>query len=163
MAFWHAMFFGILGPLVGAAFLIGVIMPLTLGMGEQVGASDFPVALLVALPISILVAPFAVLAGAVPASVTGLTYWWLKSRTTFVRLPALLRVALMSLVGGAVCIIFGLCLGATMREMLSREILELFVTPGAAAASLCMLLADWRASRLPPEIRVQPTCKDARD
>ena len=53
----------------------------------------------------------------------------------------------MALVGGAICVLFGVCLGAATADMLSKEILAMFITPGVVAAAICTLLADIRNRR----------------
>jgi hypothetical protein len=50
----------------------------------------------------------------------------------------------MAVAGGAACVVLGVCLGATVTEMLSREAVEMFVAPGMVAAAVCTVLADLR-------------------
>ncbi|HEX6396041.1 MAG TPA: hypothetical protein VFZ95_01335 [Steroidobacteraceae bacterium] len=77
----------------------------------------------------------------------GAAAYWLKSRASMASLPALARAALMSLVGAAACVSFGVCLGASVSDMVSREILAMFAFPGAVAAAACTALADRAARR----------------
>jgi hypothetical protein len=142
-----ALYFGIYGPLFGAAMLFLVVVPISFGNWEQSSFTDYLITIPWTLAYSIWIVPVALILGIVPGSVTGLIYAWLRSRRTVAGLPVFARVAIMSLVGGAVCVLFGVCLGAAATEMLSKEILAMFVTPGIVAAAVCTWLADLRNRR----------------
>lgn len=147
-ALGHAFYFGIYGPLLGAMVSLGILAITAFGTGEPADASAYLWFLPSIFLASIWVLPVALVVGIVPASTTGLTYWWLKARTSVAQMPALARTAIMSLVGGVACVLFGLCLGTSVFEMLSLEALMVFVAPGMVAAGLCTLLADRHTRRL---------------
>lgn len=147
-ALGHTFYFGIYGPLLGAVVSLGILAIAAFGTGEPPDASAYLWFLPSIFLASIWVLPVALVVGIVPAGTTGLTYWWLKARAGVAQLPALARTTIMALVGGAICVLFGLCLGAAVSEMFTQETLMVFVGPGMVAAALCTLLADRHIRRL---------------
>jgi hypothetical protein len=141
-----ALYFGIYGPLIGAAVLFMVVAPILFGQWDQAHVGRNLMSIPWTLAYSIWIVPLALILGIIPGSATGLAYGWLQGRAQIAGLPALARVAIMSAVGGAACVLFGVCLGAKVMEMLSAEILPLFIAPGMVAAAVCTWLADRRAS-----------------
>ena len=144
----YAIYYGIYGPLLGAGVLMLVIMPLTHGVGEQAGLWGYLGMIPAVLAMGIFIVPVALLFGMVPAIVTGLTHWWLNARTVMSEVPALAKAAIILIVGGIACVVFGVCLGAAVSDMLSAEVLGMFVSPGMAAGLGCALVAELRVSRL---------------
>ena len=140
------MFYALIGPLVGASVLFLVVAPLMYGVGENSGYLGIVQG---TMAMSLWIVPIAFVLGLVPAIVTGLSHWWLNSRTAAARLPAVPRAVIVAVLGGTACVLFGMTLGAAASDMLSAEILPLFILPGMAAAFGCALLAERRArSRL---------------
>ncbi len=142
-----ALYFGIYGPLFGAAVVFLVVVPIAFVDWEKSGFTDYLLTIPWTLAYSIWIVPVALILGIVPGAITGLIYAWLRSRRAVASLPASARVVIMSLVGGAVCVLFGVCLGAAAADMLSKEILAMFVAPGVVAAAICTWLADLRDRR----------------
>ena len=62
-AFRYAVFYGIYGPLIGAAVLFLVVAPLSFGIGEQSPLSGYLGILLSTIVMSIWIVPFAFLLG----------------------------------------------------------------------------------------------------
>lgn len=143
----YALYFGIYGPLIGAAVLFLVVMPISFGDWETSDITDYLLTVPLTLAYSIWIVPVALILGIIPGSVTGLIYVWLQSRRAVAGLPVFARVAIMAFAGGAVCVLFGVSLGAAAAEMLSKEILAMFVAPGVVAAATCTWLADKRGRR----------------
>jgi hypothetical protein len=52
------------------------------------------------------------------------------------------------MVGGIACVLFGVCLGATVSDMLAVEVLWMYVVPGMVAGLGCALVAELRVSRM---------------
>ncbi len=153
-AFRYAMLFGVYGPLIAAAVIFGFVAPLEVAKGD---VSDFLLALPRSLLYSFAIVPVALILGMVPGVLSGLMYWWLDTRTSVARLHVSAKAAIMAGVGGAVCVLCGLCVGAGVSEMLSRGSLGLFVAPGMAAAVFCTLLAHRRNRQLSPETSPERT------
>ena len=139
-----ALYFGIYGPLIGAAVLFLVVAPIAYGGGARWSVSDYLWTIPSTIAYSIWIVPIALILGIIPGSVTGLMYGWLRSMRVVAGLPTLARIAMMSLVGGAACVLFGVCLGASVADMVSKEVLAMFVVPGVSAAAVCTCLADLR-------------------
>ena len=142
-----ALYFGIYGPLFGAMVVFLVVVPISFGDWEKSRFTDYLLTIPWTLAYSIWIVPAALILGIVPGTVTGLIYAWLRSRQVLAGLPGLARVAVMALVGGAICVLFGVCLGAATADMLSKEILAMFIAPGVVSAAICTLLADIRNRR----------------
>jgi hypothetical protein len=147
-SFRCALYFGIYGPLIGAAVLLLVVAPIAYGGGAKSSVSDYLWVIPMTIAYSIWIVPIALILGIVPGVVTGLMYVWLRSWGFVARLPALARIAMMSLLGGAACVLFGVCLGAPAADMVSKEILAMFVAPGIAAAAVCTSFTDLRLRRM---------------
>jgi nitric oxide reductase large subunit len=154
-AFAYAAFYGIYGPLF--AVLVLVVATLMFGIGERTEALDLLLGLPALVSMGIGMFLFALVIGILPAATTGLVYWWLSGLPFVARLPSLARVVLMSLVGGSVCVLFGLSFGAVPSDIFSEEALRLFVIPGMVAASLCTFLVDRRTRRLSPNKSLERT------
>lgn len=143
-----ALYFGIYGPLIGAVVLFLVVAPIAYGGGAGWSVSDYLWTIPWTIAYSIWIVPVALILGIIPGMVTGLMYGWLRSIRVVAGLPISARIAMMSVVGGAACVLFGVCLGASVVDMVSKEILAMFVAPGVAAAAVCTCLADLRMRRM---------------
>ena len=143
----HALNFGIYGPLFGAAALFFVTVPIMFGKWDRSSIADTLLSIPATLAYTIWIVPLALILGIVPGSVTGLAYGWLKSRAFMAGWPAPARMVLMALVGAAACVLFGVCLGTSVLDMVSREVLAMYAFPGAVAAAACTALADRAARR----------------
>ena len=119
-----------------------VIAPLSFGHWDRSSIVNNLAFIPWTLAYGIWIVPIALIVGIVPGGVTGLVYALLRSRTSLAVLPAWGKLTTMAFVGAAACVLFGVCLGAAISDMVSREILGMFVFPGAVAAAVCTALAE---------------------
>src|SRR5689334_16204391 len=91
-AFSFMMFYGIYGSVVGAAVLLFFVMPLTEGLGRITSVFELLKAIALVTLAVLWSLPVALVLGALPGTVTGLVFWWLRTRTTLAGAPLLTRV-----------------------------------------------------------------------
>ena len=144
-AFAYAAYFGIYGPLFAVVAII--VGRLTYDFVQRPEPWDLILAIPALLPATLMMYAFGLIIGILPGVATGLIYWWLRGRPAVARLSSRVRAAGMSFVGGLVCVLLALIVGAAPSDLLSKESVLVFVIPGMVAASLCTILVDRQIRR----------------